>query len=137
MKMVKYYLLAGILLCVIAACVPYWWIKVAILWTAASLFVVCLAYLTNYPELFRKREDGRIPLYVRWLFIPFLLGARIYNFYERKTDKVPNIQKIDEQLYLGTRLVGNDIEKLSNQGIDCILDVTADALAKLPFNYLL
>ena len=126
MKMVKYYLLAGILLCVIAAYVPYWWINVVILWTAASLFAVCVAYLTNYPELFRKREDGRIPVYVRWLFIPFLLGARFYNYYERKTDKVPNIQKIEEQLYLGTRLVGSDIEKLSNQGIDCILDVTAE-----------
>lgn len=126
MKMVKYYLLAGILLCVVAAFVPYWWINVPVIWTAASLFAVCVAYLSHYPELFRKRADGRIPWYVRWLFIPFLLGAQAYNYYARKTDKVPNIQKIEDQLYLGTRLVSSDIEKLKSQGIDCILDVTAE-----------
>ena len=86
----------------------------------------CVWHILLITPNYSENEKTEIPLYVRWLFIPFLLGARIYNFYERKTDKVPNIQKIDEQLYLGTRLVGNDIEKLSNQGIDCILDVTAE-----------
>lgn len=126
MKMVKYYLLAGVLLCIIAAFLPTVWLAIPVIWGAASLFAVCAAYLTHYPELFRKRADGHIPWYASWLFIPFLLGTQLYNYYARKTDKVPNIQKIDEQLYLGTRLISRDIENLKNQGIDCILDVTAE-----------
>ncbi|GGF56184.1 diacylglycerol kinase family protein [Alteromonas lipolytica] len=126
MKMVKYYLMAGLLLCVLAATLPYWWLNIILLWGAASLFVVCIAYLSHYPELFRKKTDGRIPWFARWLFIPFLLGAQLYNYYARKTDKVPNIQKIEDQLYLGTRLVSKDVEQLKHQGIDCILDVTAE-----------
>lgn len=126
MKMVKYYFLAGVLLCIIAILWPYWWLDIVLLWGAGSLFAVCIAYLTHYPELFRKKADGRIPWFVRWLFIPFLLGAQFYNYYARRTDKVPNIQKIEEQLFLGTRLVGRDIEQLKQQGIDCILDVTAE-----------
>ncbi|NVK54461.1 MAG: dual specificity protein phosphatase family protein [Alteromonadaceae bacterium] len=126
MKMVKYYVLAAVIFGLLAFFIPVWWLDILLWWSSASLLLVSFAYLSNYPELFRKKQDGSIPWFVRWLFIPFLLGARLYNFYERKTDKVPNIQKIENQLYLGTRLVSADIEQLKQQGIDCILDVTAE-----------
>ncbi|MCP5009538.1 MAG: hypothetical protein GY942_06140, partial [Aestuariibacter sp.] len=126
MKMVKYYLALAVVLLLAAYYIPYWPIALVLFWSAAALFAVSAAYISGYPQVFRKQEDGRIPVYVRWLFIPFLVGVQLYNLYARKTDKVPNIQQITDQLYLGTRLKANDIEKLKSQGIDCILDVTAE-----------
>ncbi|TPV61033.1 hypothetical protein FJ444_05300 [Aestuariibacter sp. GS-14] len=126
MKMVKYYLAVSLLLIILAWQTSFWLISLLMLWCSLALFAVSTAYLSGYPGIFRKREDGRIPFYVRWLFIPFLLGVQLYNLYARKTDKVPNIQQITEHLYLGTRLTSSDIEKLRSQGITCILDVTAE-----------
>ena len=126
MKMVKYYLALAVVLLLAAYYIPYWPFALVLFWSAAALFAVSAAYISGYPQVFRKQEDGRIPVYVRWLFIPFLVGVQLYNLYARKTDKVPNIQQITEQLYLGTHLKANDIEKLKSQGIDCILDVTAE-----------
>ena len=112
MKMVKYYLALAVVLLLAAYYIPYWPFALVLFWSAAALFAVSAAYISGYPQVFRKQEDGRIPVYVRWLFIPFLVGVQLYNLYARKTDKVPNIQQITDQLYLGTRLKANDIEKL-------------------------
>ena len=126
MKMVKWYVLGAILAGLLTWFIPAWFLKVLFGWTCFSLIAVSSAYLLNYPELFRKREDGSIPVYIRWIFIPFLLGTGAYNSWARKTDKVPAIQQIDEQLYLACRLSGNDIETLTEFGVDAILDVTAE-----------
>lgn len=48
-------------------------------WTSLSLFLVGSAYWFNLASIFRKRQDGTIPWYIRWGFIPFLLGSRLYN----------------------------------------------------------
>lgn len=126
MKMVKWYVLGAIAAGLLTWFVPVWLLKILFGWTCFSLIAVSSAYLLNYPELFRKREDGSIPIYIRWVFIPFLLGTGAYNSWARKTDKVPAIQKIDEQLFLACRLSGNDIETLTEYGVDAILDVTAE-----------
>lgn len=126
MKMVKYYLGGGLLSLGLSWLAPYWIFKALLVWTALSLLAVSSAYLFNYPSLFRKRVDGSIPFYVRWLFIPFLLGTGIYNSWARKKDEVPAIQKIDEDLYLACRLFGSDIETLQDHNVQAILDVTAE-----------
>ncbi len=126
MKMVKWYVLGAIAAGLLTWFVPVWLLKIVFGWTCFSLIAVSSAYLLNYPELFRKREDGSIPFYIRWVFVPFLLGTGAYNSWARKTDKVPAIQKIDEQLYLACRLFGKDIETLTEHGVDAILDVTAE-----------
>ncbi|WP_414827620.1 diacylglycerol kinase family protein [Alteromonas sp. H39] len=126
MKMVKWYVLGAIIAGLLTWFVPVWLLKILFGWTCFSLIAVSSAYLLNYPELFRKREDGSIPVYIRWVFVPFLLGTGAYNSWARKTDKVPAIQKIDEQLYLACRLSGSDIETLTEYGVDAILDVTAE-----------
>ncbi|WP_300484003.1 diacylglycerol kinase family protein [Shewanella sp.] len=95
-------------------------------WTSLSLFLVGSAYWFNLASIFRKRQDGTIPWYIRWGFIPFLLGSRLYNHWARKRDSVPSIQKIDEQLYLGCRLFSADLEKIKANKITAILDVTAE-----------
>ena len=93
MKMVKYYLAGAILAFALGFLVPWWPAVVVLWWSGFSLAAVSLAYIANYPALFRKREDGSIPFYIRWIFIPFLLGTGAYNAWARKYDKVPPIQK--------------------------------------------
>lgn len=95
-------------------------------WSALSLILVSGAYIFNLAKIFRKRENGVIPFYVRWAFVPFLLGAQIYNAYSRKHDKVPPIQKINDHLFLACRLFPSDIDTLKENGITAILDVTCE-----------
>ncbi|WP_218353028.1 diacylglycerol kinase family protein [Alteromonas lipotrueiana] len=126
MKMVKYYLLGMCLALALVFFIPVVVIQLLLIWIAFSLGTVSFAYIFNYPSLFRKREDGSIPIYIRWLFIPFLLGTGAYNHFARKYDKVPAIQKIDDDLFLACRLGGKDIEQMKQDGVTAILDVTAE-----------
>ena len=88
-KMVKYYVLGALVALALTLTVPVILLKVVFGWIAFSLIAVSSAYLLNYPSLFRKREDGSIPFYIRWIFVPFLLGSWLYNEFARRTDKVP------------------------------------------------
>lgn len=126
MKMVKYYLLGAALAAWLAIIAPWWILSFLFFWICFSLLAVSTAYLIRFPELFRKQEDGSIPIYIRWLFIPFLLGTGLFNHWARKTDKVPPIQQIDEHLFLACRLSGDDVETMNSLGINAILDVTAE-----------
>ena len=95
-------------------------------WAALSLLLVSGAYIFNIAKIFRKRENGVIPFYIRWAFIPFLLGAQVYNAWSRKYDKVPPLQQINEHLFLACRLFPSDIDNLKENGITAILDVTCE-----------
>ncbi|WP_412726810.1 diacylglycerol kinase family protein [Alteromonas sp. D210916BOD_24] len=126
MKMVKYYVMGALVALVLSVVVPSILLSIVLAWTAFSLIAVSSAYLLNYPSLFRKREDGSIPFYIRWIFVPFLLGSWLYNEYARRTDKVPPLQKIEEQLFLACRMSSQHVDLLKEHGIDAILDVTAE-----------
>tara|TARA_X000001388_G_scaffold35698_2_gene25190 strand:- start:1309 stop:2952 length:1644 start_codon:yes stop_codon:yes gene_type:complete len=128
--MVKYYVLGAILACALAGYfawyVPNLGLTIIFGWTGFSLIAVSSAYLLRYPALFRKREDGAIPFYIRWIFVPFLLGSWLYNEYARRTDKVPPLQKIEESLFLGCRISTQHVDLLNENDIGAILDVTAE-----------
>ncbi|MHC6645072.1 diacylglycerol kinase family protein [Alteromonas sp. HB246098] len=126
MKMVKYYILGALLALVLTVTVPVLLLKIAFGWVAFSLIAVSSAYLLNYPSLFRKREDGSIPFYIRWIFVPFLLGSGLYNEYARRTDKVPPLQKIEPHLFLACRMSSQHVDLLNENNVDAILDVTAE-----------
>lgn len=126
MKMVKYYVLGAIIALILTVVVPSTLVAILLAWTAFSLIAVSSAYLLNYPSLFRKREDGSIPIYIRWVFVPFLLGSWLYNEYARHTDKVPPLQKIEDQLFLACRMSSQHVDLLKENNIDAILDVTAE-----------
>ena len=126
MFIVKYYLggaLAALLLAYFSQSV---FMAIPLAWIGLSLTAVGSAYLLQKPAIFRKKQDGSIPFYVRWLFIPFLVGVQLYNAWARKHDKVPAIQKIDDDLYLACRLFPSDVEYLQGQNVKAILDVTAE-----------
>ena len=126
MFIVKYYLAGAALSFALLFFSTALLLKLIFAWVGLSLSIVSLAYIFDIPAIFRKKTNGSIPLYIRWVFIPFLLGSRAYNFWARKNDKVPAIQKIDEQLFLACRLFPSDIESLKAKGITAILDVTAE-----------
>jgi diacylglycerol kinase (ATP) len=90
------------------------------------LTAVATAYVFQRPDIFRKKQDGSIPFYIRWLFIPFLCGVQLYNTWARKNDSVPAIQKIDNNLFLASRLFLSEMPELHQHGIKAILDVTAE-----------
>ena len=126
MFIVKYYIVGAILAFISLLLSTELYFKVIWAWIGLSLTLVSLAYVFDLPWIFRKKINGSIPFYIRWLFIPFLLGSQLYNFYARKYDKVPAIQKIDQQLFLACRLFPSDIPTLQKAGVTAILDVTAE-----------
>lgn len=105
---------------------PSTYMTVLITWLGASLGAVSIAYIFKSPSLFRKQSNGAIPIYIRWLFIPFLFGAQLYNSWARRHDEVPAIQKISNNLFLACRLFPSDIQTLKDNNIKAILDVTAE-----------
>ncbi|WP_026375406.1 diacylglycerol kinase family protein [Aestuariibacter salexigens] len=126
MFVARYYFVVAIVLATGAFFASGWYFSVVLSWSAVSVLLVSLAYVSGRADIFRKREDGSIPLYARWLFIPFLLGAQLYNGWARKRDTVPAIQKIEDDLFLACRLFPSDITDLKNKGINSIVDATAE-----------
>ncbi len=125
----KYAILYGcsaLLLALITWQVSIVWLQLLLLWPVLSLLTVAIAYGINRPKVFRKGLDGRIPWWTRWLFIPFLLGARIYNGFRLYHDRELPLHKVDDNLYLGSRLTGITLSELQAKNIDAILDVTAE-----------
>ncbi|MFW8591618.1 diacylglycerol kinase family protein [Glaciecola sp. 2405UD65-10] len=126
MFIVKYYLAGAIGLFLAAYFVQASYFALIFLWIAISLSLVCIAYLSDKPAIFRKRSDGSIPFYIKWMFFPFFLGAQAYNAWSRKNDSVPAIQKVGPHLYLACRLFPSDTDFLKDEGVHAILDATAE-----------
>ncbi|MBT0586684.1 diacylglycerol kinase family protein [Alteromonas oceanisediminis] len=126
MKMIKYYVGISVLFALFAAYSNNVFMTITCAWVSVSVLAVSLAYVFNRPTIFRKREDGSIPTWIRWFFIPFLLGASLYNAVARKRDKVPPIQEINDHIFLACRLFPSDVDLLKAQGVTAILDVTAE-----------
>ncbi|MGM0525507.1 MAG: diacylglycerol kinase family protein [Pseudomonadota bacterium] len=121
-----YYLLGAILALVVAIMIPGWPLKLVFGWTFLALTMVASAYWLNTGILFRKRQSGKIPSYIRWLLVPFLLGVQLYNAWARRQDRLPGWHAITDDLYVGRRLFSGDIDQLKAENITAILDVTAE-----------
>lgn len=121
-----YYLLGSLLALLAAIFSNNVFFALPFAWLSISLFAVSAAYWHSAPKIFRKKQNGRIPLYIRWIFIPVLLGVQLYNSWARRADKVPAIQKIHHNLFLACRLFPSDMAALEQEGVKAILDVTAE-----------
>lgn len=126
MLVTKYYIAGSLVFYVLALLCPNFWLSLPLAWIALSLSIVSIAYLCNFPHLFRKKPNGVIPNAMQWLLAPFLIGAHYYNYWARTHDSVAPIQRIDPQLYLARRLFSKDLKELKAQGITSILDITAE-----------
>ncbi|MFY8275241.1 diacylglycerol kinase family protein [Pseudoalteromonas sp. SSDWG2] len=120
------YLVLAVVLCAAAVMMKSPYFALFFYWSALSLFLVSLAYIANAGRIFRKRQNGTIPWYIRWAFIPFLLGAQLYNAWQRKNDKVPPIQEVEPGLFLACRLFPPDVDTLKNENVTAILDATCE-----------
>ncbi|MCI5117888.1 MAG: hypothetical protein D3913_08005 [Candidatus Electrothrix sp. LOE1_4_5] len=100
--------------------------SIMFLWMAFSLLCVSFAYVTNTPGIFRKKNNGKIPFFIKLVFIPFLLIIYSYNKLARDLDKVPSIQRISERLFIGDRVTPSDAPILLEKKIKAVLDVTAE-----------
>ncbi len=142
MFIVKYYLLGALVALLAAIYMPQIVVSLLLLWVSLSLALVSAAYLFDFPSIFRKSQDGKIVWWIRWAFIPFLLGAKAYNAWERRRDTVPPIQQVSDNLYVSRRLFPSDLAFLDSHDISCIVDVTAEfaglesAMTDKQFNYL-
>ncbi|PFG45612.1 YegS/Rv2252/BmrU family lipid kinase [Vibrio sp. ES.051] len=142
MFIIKYYILGALISLLAAIYIPQIIISLLLLWVSLSLTLVSVAYVFDIPSIFRKNQDGKIVRWIRWAFIPFLLGARAYNAWERRRDIVPPIQKVSDNLYLSRRLFQSDLDFLESNDISCIVDVTAEfaglesAMTDKQFHYL-
>ncbi|WP_017446259.1 diacylglycerol kinase family protein [Gayadomonas joobiniege] len=122
-----YYYIIAIVLLVVAVCFANNSLIVFLAgWFGFNFLAVAIAYTANRPQIFRKKQSGRIPTLIRWLFLPFLLCIRFYNFIERYYDPVPALQEIEPNLYLARRLLPSDSEMLRAKNINAVLDVTAE-----------
>ena len=121
-----YYLVVTLVFALLVVVTHSLYFKLAWAWFALSFFTVSLAYLFNKPMIFRKRSNGSVPLYVQWVFMPFLYCTQLYNSWARKTDSVPAVQKIDEGVYLARRLFPSDLHTIKSESISGVLDVTAE-----------
>ena len=72
------YLLLAFILIFIGWEVNSIYFSIVFYWSALSLLLVGGAYIFDIAKVFRKRENGVIPFYIRWAFIPFLFGELGY-----------------------------------------------------------
>jgi diacylglycerol kinase family enzyme len=126
MFIVKYYVLGALTALAMTLWLGNIYFKLLFAWIFVSLAVVSFAYLSQKPSIFRKKTNGSIPIYMRWLFIPFLLGAQLYNSWLRRNDSVPAIQQVRDNLFLAARLFPSDVDTLKGYGVTAILDATAE-----------
>lgn len=124
-----YYLILAALLLAAGFFIPPWPFKLVLGWAAASLLIVSSAYWLNSASIFRKRSDGSLPWYSRWLFVPFLSAVGLYNHWARRRDKVPPLQQVSTGLFLGARLTQADLPQVQHHNIRAVLDVTAEFAA--------
>jgi diacylglycerol kinase family enzyme len=122
----KYYFIGALAAVLLAFLINQWFLSILLVWVAISLFLVSGAYLFDIPGIFRKSEDGQISRFIRWAFIPFLFGVKLYNSWVLRNDTVEPIQEITSGLYLSRRLLSHDLEELESKEISCIVDVTAE-----------
>lgn len=121
-----YYLVLAALLLTAGFFIAPWPLKLLLGWAAASFFIVSSAYWLNSASIFRKRSDGSLPWYSRWLFVPFLAAVGWYNHWARQRDKVPPLQQVSSGLFLGARLTQADLPLVQQHNIRAVLDVTAE-----------
>ena len=95
-----------------------------LLWLAGSLALVAVIYLMLDAEAFQKRADGSMPLAVRCLFAPYLLGAWLNS--RGWTRRLQIADRVAPGVLLGRLPTAAESRRL---GVVAIVDVCAE----LPF----
>ena len=121
--------LAGALVSGLLA-VSGWPLTAVLLWPAASLAVVGVAYFGAGPGIFRK-ADGRLPLSTRLLLGPCLLGQHVSLLYYRRQCRAWD--EIVPGVLIGRRLSDGEAAAAVRAGVTAVLDLTAEFSEAGPF----
>ncbi len=105
-----------------------WWQVVLLLWAAASLGLVAVAYGVNAPTVFGKRPDGRIAWCPALILLPYRLLMHAVWLLSIRLSRAPAWQRIDERLIIGRRLLDHEVPA----GIDAVLDLTCEFADEFP-----
>ncbi len=119
------YLIFSALVAVVSFFTPFL-VQVVLIWIALSSLYYAIAYLRDFGEMLRKNKGGRLPVYMKIVLFPVLLGATVFNLVARSKDNVPPLQEIRDGLWLSRRLVFTDLKLLKESPINAVLDVTAE-----------
>jgi predicted protein tyrosine phosphatase/membrane-associated phospholipid phosphatase len=111
-----------------ATVAPPW--TLVLLWPASALAIVAAGYFHFGHAIYCKR-DGRLPLLMRILLWPVLVGqraslahyARQCNAWDALTDRV----------WIGRRLSDNEAQRAIDQGVIAVLDLTGELDEAKPF----
>ena len=114
------YAAGSALLVILAIALGYWfWL---LLWPAASLALIAIAYARGNSAVFRK-ADGRLPTSTRVVLGPYLWGAfarlLIYRPRGEWVEAAPGV-------YCGGLLIGREALAMRSMGVTGVLDLTAE-----------
>jgi len=94
-----------------------------LLWPAASLFVIAMAYVRGDSSVFRK-SGGRLPISTRVVLGPYLCGAVVRLWIYRRRSK-PWIEAAPG-VYVGRLLTKREALAVRATGVTGVLDLTAE-----------
>ncbi|WP_342612349.1 phosphatase PAP2/dual specificity phosphatase family protein [Burkholderia ambifaria] len=90
-------------------------------WGALALACVAWIYWRGAPGAFQKDDAGRLPVSVRWLLAPTIVGAfvnsRLWTF------RQPAAVRIDERVWIGRTPTTRDVRR---HGFTALVDLTAE-----------
>lgn len=96
-------------------------------WTAISALLVTLSYRRPISAIsLWKKHDGTMPALSRWLLLPYRIINDAINQFKLLLDKDFRAHRVIDGLYVGARPKGLTSNILRQEGIDCVLDVTAE-----------
>jgi membrane-associated phospholipid phosphatase len=121
LRVAGYYAAGAAVLAILAIALGAWFFL--LLWPAASLALIAMAYGWGNSAVFRK-VDGRLPSSTRVLLGPYLCGAFARRFiYERRGQ--PWVE-VTPGVYCGRWLRDSEALMLRAMGISGVLDMTAE-----------
>jgi len=121
--------LAGAVIVGLLALAGWRW-TVPLLWPAASLAIVGIAYFGAGPGIFRK-AGGRLPLSTRVLLGPCLVGQHLSLLYYRRQCRPWD--EVTPGVLIGRRLSDAEAAAAVRAGVTAVLDLTAEFSEASPF----
>jgi hypothetical protein len=91
-------------------------------WTALSCFVVAWAYAANRPEVFGKKQDGRVRMAHQLLLLPYLVAFRVGCWLIRVARPLPAVEEVASGIYIGGRLRQGAVPP----GVQLVVDLVAE-----------
>ena len=101
-------------------------ITVCVLWLTASAVLLHLAYAENDHHAFAKRDDGRLPLWVRIVLLPFYLPFRMRQIALTVFSSESATDQLIPGVYIGRRPIRRSDFP---QDVTVIVDLAAECAA--------